>query len=83
MREQKLNVHFIDIKKENGDAFRVVDMQGEIEKEYCVFCFLAISHSALPRRSDGLGWLRTNWSGLPMPELLSIVAAQQLQSTRP
>jgi hypothetical protein len=41
MREREMNVYLIAMEKEHGDTFTVVNMQGEIEKQYCVFYFLS------------------------------------------
>jgi hypothetical protein len=38
-RARKLNVYLIAMEKEHGDTYTVVNMQGEIEKKYCVFYF--------------------------------------------
>jgi hypothetical protein len=38
-RARKLVVYLIAMEKEHGDTYTVVNMQGEIEKKYCVFYF--------------------------------------------
>jgi hypothetical protein len=38
-RARKLKVYLIAMEKEHGDTYTVVNMQGEIEKKYCVFYF--------------------------------------------
>lgn len=38
-RARKFNVHLIAMEKEHGDTYTIVNMQGEIEKKYCVFYF--------------------------------------------
>lgn len=41
MRKRKMNIYLIAMEKEHGDTFTVVNMQGEIEKKFCVFYFLS------------------------------------------